>query len=90
MSWDIISDAITLIGCVIALGTVLYKLSVVLTKLDISVTHLTERIGTFEKEADSEHRRLENKIDDNSDTLSNHETRIHDLERERSFYNENS
>lgn len=73
MTWDIITGLITMIGCLIALGTLLAKLISILTKLDNTLTQLQRELGEFKADNKESHKRIWGKLD-------NHDVRIQKLE----------
>lgn len=69
MTWEIFLGIVALVGFLISIGGIIYKLSKVLTSLDITVKGLSETL----KDSKSDRKEIHKKIDD-------HETRIGILE----------
>lgn len=69
MTWEIFLGIVALVGFVVSIGGIIYKLSKVLTSLDITVKGLSETL----KDSKSDRKEMHKKIDD-------HETRINVLE----------
>ena len=76
MSWEIVLGLITISGAMIALGTILYRLAAVITKLDVTVNNLVK----WQEKADSKQDNIEKNVDRHEITLVNHEKRITVLE----------
>ena len=81
MSWAIVAGLITLSGFLITVGTLGFKLSAVLTRLDVTVKDMGESLRADRKERDREHADMYGALDDHEKRLQNHELRIHDLEK---------
>ena len=86
--WEVVGVIVTLVGLVAALVGPIVKLNVSITKLTETTRHLTENIDRLvkdmadQKEKSSEsHRRIWAKVDEQDETLSDHETRITILEK---------
>lgn len=76
MSWEIVLGLITISGAMIALGTILYRLAAVITKLEVTVNSLTNwQVKVIDKQEDTERT-----VDRHEITLVNHEKRITKLE----------
>ena len=69
MSWEIVLGLITISGAMIALGTILYRLATVITKLDVTVNNLVK----WQEKADSKQDNIEKNVDRHEITLVNHE-----------------
>lgn len=84
MTWEILAALITIVGCLVTLGTVLVKvtnkLTQTLTKLDDTISNLQEELGDLKSHNKESHERIYNRLDVHDEKLSDHETRIHDLE----------
>lgn len=74
MTWEILAALITIVGSLVALGTVLAKLIRVLTRLDDTVKQLRADLDRQRADNKESHKRIYDKLDD-------HEHRIIELER---------
>lgn len=83
MTWAITAGFITLCGFLITVGSLGFKLSAVLTRLDVTVKSMDESLRAERKERDREHAEMYDTLDDHDKRLQKHELRIHDLEKER-------
>ena len=83
MTWAIVAGIITLAGFLISVGTLAFKLSSVLTRLDVTVKELGESFRSDRKAKEKEHADMYDTLDDHEKRLQGHEMRIHDLEKER-------
>ena len=83
MTWAIAAGFITLCGFLITVGSLGFKLSAVLTRLDVTVKSMGESLRAERKERDREHEEIFGTLDDHDKRLQKHELRIHDLEKER-------
>lgn len=85
MTWEILAALITIVGCLVTLGTVLVKvtnkLTQTLTGLDDTLKHLQRELNDFKSANKESHSRIYSRLDEHDKTLEDHETRIHDLER---------
>lgn len=63
MSWEIVTGLIVLVGAIISIGTIVYKLANILTKLESAVDNLRETLATFNNNNSSEHERIFDMID---------------------------
>lgn len=81
MTWAIVAGIITLAGFVISIGTLVFKLSAVLTRLDVTVKDMGESFRADRKAKEKEHAEMHETLDDHEKRLQKHELRIHDLER---------
>lgn len=69
MTWEIFLGIVALVTFLIAIGGIIYKLSRVLTSLDVTVKGLSETL----KDSKTDRKEMHEKLDD-------HETRISILE----------
>ena len=46
MTWEIVTGLIVLVGCAISVGTIVYKLANILTKLESAIESLQQRRRT--------------------------------------------
>lgn len=83
MTWAIVAGIITLAGFVTSVGTLVFKLSAVLTRLDVTVKELGDSFRSDRKAKEKEHAEMYDTLDDHEKRLQKHELRIHDLEKER-------
>lgn len=81
MTWEIVVGIIALVGFVVSIGTLLFKLSSVLTRLDVTVKDMQAANAADRKNKEEEHKEMYEALDKHSEILSEHEMRIHDLER---------
>ena len=77
MTWEIFLGIVALVGFVVSIGGIIYKLAKVLTSLDITVKGLSETL----KDSKTDRKEMHKKIDD-------HETRIVILETKANEPNE--
>ena len=63
MSWEIITGLIVLFGAIVSIGTIVYKLSNILTKLESAVDNLRETLATFNNNNSQDHDRIFDMID---------------------------
>lgn len=75
-----VTVVIALVGLVVAVLTPAIKLNSSVTKLSTVVDTLTDQLRNMESNNNSEHRRIEGKVDEQGEKISNHETRISVLE----------
>lgn len=84
MTWEILAALITIVGCLVTLGTVLVKvtnkLTQTLTALDDTINNLQKELGEFKTHNKESHLRIYDRLEVHDEKLSDHETRIHDLE----------
>ena len=69
MTWEIFLGIVALVGFLISIGGIIFKLSRVLTSLDVTVKGLSETL----KDSKTDRKEMHEKLDD-------HETRIVKLE----------
>lgn len=69
MTWEIFLGIVALVGFLISIGGIIYKLSKVLTSLDVTVKGLSETL----KDSKTDRKKMHEKLED-------HETRISILE----------
>ncbi len=82
MSWAITAGFITLCGFLITVGTLGFKLSAVLTRLDVTVKSMGESLRVEQKERDREHEEIFGSLTDHEKRLQAHDLRLHDLEHD--------
>ena len=58
MTWEIVTGLIVLIGCAISVGTIVYKLANILTKLESAIESLRETISIIKNDNADEHARI--------------------------------
>lgn len=83
MTWEIAVGVIALVGFVVSIGTLLFKLSAVLTRLDVTVKDMQAANATDRKNKEAEHKEMYEMLEEHDKTLTKHEMRIHDLERSK-------
>ena len=81
MTGEIVVGIISLVGFVVSIGTLLFKLSAVLTRLDVTVKDMQKANADDRKLKEAEHKEMFEILDEHGRTLADHEMRIHDLER---------
>jgi sensor histidine kinase YesM len=81
MTWEIVVGITVLLGFVISIGAPLFKLSSILTRLDVTVKDMQEANPADRKCKEAEHKEIFDTLDDHERKWNNHEMRIHDLER---------
>lgn len=69
------------IGCLITAGTIVYKASSAISKLEATISFLAETIKEFKKDAKDEHSELHRVQDEHTLKLEDHEGRIKYLEK---------
>lgn len=80
MTWEIVVGIIALVGFVVSIGALLFKLSAVLTRLEVTVKDMQEANAADRKCKEAEHKEMYDALDEHEKKLFNHEMRIHDLE----------
>ena len=83
MTWQIFLGIIEVVGFVIAIGTLVAKMSSVIAALKVMVEELRGALKKFEDNATATHKELSSKLDDHSEKIYDHEVRIHVLEEHR-------
>lgn len=58
MSWEIVTGLIVLVGFIVSVGTIVYRLAKILTKLETAVDNLRETITTIKDNNANEHERI--------------------------------
>lgn len=81
MEWTVVTVLVVVIGLVVTILTPAIKLNTSVTKLATLVDSLNNKISTTETNNAEAHRRIWNELDDQKDTLNQHETRITVLEK---------
>ncbi len=81
MSWEIVVGIIALVGFVVSIGTLLFKLSSVLTRLDVTVKDMQAANKADRERKEAEHAEMYDTLEAHGKRLNDHEMRIHDLER---------
>ncbi len=83
MSWEIVVGIIALVGLGVSIGTPLVKLSNVLTRLDVTVKDMQAANAADRKTKEAEHAEMYDTLERHGKKLTEHEMRLHDLERGR-------
>lgn len=78
MSWEIVTGFIVLFGFVGSVGTYIFKLANILTKLETAVDNLRETLNMINDTNKQEHARFFNMIDKLDSRLTIVETKIDD------------
>jgi sensor histidine kinase YesM len=81
MTWEIVVGITVLFGFVVSIVAPLFKLSSILTRLDVTVKDMQEANAADRKCKEAEHKEIFDTLDDHERKWNNHEMRIHDLER---------
>lgn len=58
MTWEIVTGLIVLVGCAISVGTIVYKLANILTKLESAIESLRETISLIKSSNAEEHTQI--------------------------------
>jgi hypothetical protein len=88
MTWQIFLGITEVVAFLIAIGTIVAKMSSVTTALKVMVEELRGALKEFKESAGAKHKELSDKLDDHSDKIADHEVRIHILEIQREDKNE--
>lgn len=81
MTWEIVAGIIAIAGFVVSIGTPIFKLSAILARLDATVKDMQTANADDRKIKEEEHKEMYGTLDDHEKMLTDHEMRIHDLER---------
>lgn len=73
MTWEIVTGLIVLVGCAISVGTIVYKLANILTKLESAIQSLRETISLIKSSNANDHERI-------FESIENFEKRLTDIE----------
>lgn len=73
MTWEIVTGLIVLVGCAISVGTIIYKLANILTKLESAIQSLRETIELIKTSNATDHTKI-------FETLENVVKRLIDVE----------
>lgn len=76
MEWTVVTVMVVLAGLIASVVKPLVSLNTVITKLSASVDALAERINAFERRNQESHNRMYKRLDEDKDTLADHETRL--------------
>ena len=82
MTWAIVAGFITLSGFLVTVGSLGFKLSSVLTRLDVTVKNMGDALSRDRKERNREHEEMYAELTAHGRQLQEHEIRLHDLERD--------
>lgn len=58
MTWEIVTGLIVLVGCAISVGTIVYKLANILTKLEAAIESLRQTIELIKTNNAEEHHEI--------------------------------
>ena len=58
MTWEIVTGLIVLVGCAISVGTIVYKLANILTKLESAIQSLRETISLIKTSNADDHEKI--------------------------------
>ena len=58
MTWEIVTGLILLVGFIVSVGTIVFRLAKILTKLETAVDNLRETITSIKDNNASEHTRI--------------------------------
>lgn len=81
MEWQIVGVIVTLVGFLAVILPPIVKLNSSITKLNITMEHITKELWELKSDNHDSHRRLWDKNDEQDKALNDHETRITTLER---------
>lgn len=73
MTWEIVTGLIVLVGCAISVGTIVYKLANILTKLESAIESLRETISLIKTSNADDHKKI-------FESIENFEKRLTDIE----------
>lgn len=80
MTWQIFLGIVEAVGFLIAIGTVVAKMSSVTTALKVMVDELRGALKEFKDNSTNTHKELSEKLDEHTKELGDHEGRILVLE----------
>lgn len=87
--WGVFGVIVALIGFVVAVITPVIKLNTIITKLSATVDNLIKSVDKISNDLDKltsrnadSHERIFSKLDETGKTLTDHENRIKNLEKE--------
>lgn len=81
--WTVVTVIVVLVGLVAAIVKPLINLNTIITRLSVIVGEVEKNLsGLTEKNSDA-HGKLWGKLEEQDDTLSNHETRIQIIEKQK-------
>lgn len=83
MTWQIFLGITEVLAFVVAVGTIVAKMSSVTTALKVMVDELRGALKEFKASAMAKHTELAGRIDDNANKIADHEVRINILEKLR-------
>lgn len=83
MTWQIFLGITEVVAFLIAIGTIVAKMSSVTTALKVMVEELRGALKEFKESAVAKHNELSGKIEDNLTKIADHEVRIGILEKLR-------
>lgn len=81
MTWETALGIIELAGFVITAVTLGWKFSAMVTRLEVSLKNTVDTMREDRTAARKEHAEIWETVDEHTETLQNHEIRLHDLER---------
>ena len=81
MTWEIVLGVITLLGFVITCVTAVSKIAAAIGEFKAAVADLREALTEFRCSAHDTHHKLFGKLDEQSERINDHETRISILEK---------
>lgn len=76
MTWEIVTGLIVLIGCAISVGTIVYKLANILTKLESAIESLRETISLIKSSNADDHEKIFKSIEDFDKRLKDIEIQV--------------
>lgn len=80
MEWTVVGVIVTLVGLGAAVVPPIIKLNTSIVKLTDSNVQLSERIDAMKESNTSDHRRIWNAVEKNTEHIGDHETRLSVLE----------
>lgn len=83
MEWTVVVVLIALVGLIVSVMTPAIKLNTSVTKLATLVDSLNNKLSAMESNNADAHRRIWNELDEQKETLHEHDTRLTVLEKHR-------
>lgn len=79
--WEVFLVISALVGFLIAVVGPILKLNTTITKLIVTMENFETRFDKMDDSNSKSHGRIWNELEKHDEVLSDHETRLHDLER---------
>ena len=81
MAWQIVTGIVSIIGCVVTVGTCLVKFTSALASLETVVSLLKETVEKFQDGAKETHKEIFDELGEHGKQLVNHEARLQIIEK---------